>query len=195
MRHLLNINSIKKQLQNPRRFTIEIVPCLPSTNDYLKTVTITDPQIIQVCLAEEQTAGRGRLAKQWFSPAGKNIYLSLLFNSHKPLREHTDLSLLVAIAVIEALNAYGIAHKLQIKRPNDIYYAGKKLGGILIETRTTEHGLLPIVIGVGLNVNMLDVPVNAIDQDWTSLQHITGKIHDRNKIIGWLLQKIAAKLY
>lgn len=189
MLDLLNATTIKKHLQNPQNFEIEVFDSISSTNDYLKNKSVIDPSIIHVCLAEEQTAGRGRLGKSWFSPAKQNIYMSLLFHSNKPVKEFSNLSITVGKTIITALYDYGIKEHLQLKHPNDILYNNKKLAGILIETFKQKNGLLAIVIGIGLNVNMQE---GSIDQPWISLQKICKSKHDRCCLAGTIIQKIMA---
>ena len=74
---MLNYDDIKKNLQIPEEINLQVFNSINSTNDYLKN--ISGASKMQVCLAEEQTAGRGRGGKNWHSPRGKNIYMSLLF--------------------------------------------------------------------------------------------------------------------
>src|SRR5436190_1973168 len=109
---------------------------IPSTNDYLLDQIKHNPNLLTkaVVITEQQTRGRGQNQKIWQSPYGKNIYLSYYwqFNAACDL---SGLSLVVALAVTSALQKYKIAN-IKLKWPNDIYYANKKLAGILIESIT-----------------------------------------------------------
>lgn len=129
---------------------IQILPSIASTNTFLLSHCREYPNGF-VLFAEEQTAGRGRQGKVWVSPQSGNIYASILW--HVPTRQQlAPLSLAVAVMLVEALEKFGVAQGLQLKWPNDIYYAGKKLAGILIESVALSDAMHAVVIGFGLNV-------------------------------------------
>lgn len=165
---------------------IHVFPELDSTNRW----ALQQGQCGDVCLAEQQTAGRGRRGREWQSPAGVNLYLSVRWCfGHVP--EHLPmLSLITGLAVAEALEDCAIqGHGL--KWPNDVYYDGMKLGGILLEA----VGVLDqIVIGIGLNVNMLPEAGTGIDQPWTSLQAITGRPQSRSLLVAAVLNRLLPRL-
>ena len=169
---------------------IHVFPELDSTNRWALQQGVCG----DVCLAEQQTAGRGRRGRQWQSPAGVNVYLSVRWcfaavPAHLPL-----LSLVTGLAVAEALEDCAI-HGHGLKWPNDVYYDGKKLGGILLEAVGSLHH---VVIGIGLNVNILPETVaggELIDQPWTSLQQITGEPVERNGLVAALLQRLLQHLH
>lgn len=103
-------------------------------------------------LAEAQTKGRGRLAREWFSPKYKGIYLSLVLRPKIPLHQAPILTLLSALSICEAIKEItGLDAK--IKWPNDILIHNKKLGGILTELNAETDEIRFIIIGIGLNVN------------------------------------------
>jgi BirA family biotin operon repressor/biotin-[acetyl-CoA-carboxylase] ligase len=130
---------------------------LPSTNDAAKELARRGAPEGTVCLAETQTAGRGRLGRQWESPLNTGIYLSLILRPPLPPLELPKLTLIAAVAVVEAIHqACGVA--TGIKWPNDIIFAGKKLGGILTEMETESDAMSHVVLGVGLNVNTAAFP-------------------------------------
>ncbi|MDR1453521.1 MAG: biotin--[acetyl-CoA-carboxylase] ligase [Candidatus Margulisbacteria bacterium] len=135
-----------------------------------------------VITAEEQTAGRGRLDRVWSSPRGENIYCSIVL---KEQRSNPLLTILAALAVARALRQHNI--EAQIKWPNDVLVGGKKICGILAES--SGKGL---VIGIGLNVNMSEKNLAALDQPATSLRAETGQIHDREEFLRGLLEKFFA---
>ncbi|MBJ6609303.1 MAG: biotin--[Candidatus Thiothrix moscowensis] len=165
---------------------IHVFQQLDSTNRWC----LQEGQCGDVCLAEQQTAGRGRRGRQWESPAGSNVYLSLRWcfahvPPHLPL-----LSLVTGLAVAEALEDCALAgHGL--KWPNDLYYADRKLGGILLEA---VGSLEQVVIGIGLNVNMLPEEVAVIDQPWISLRAIRGDRLDRNVLVAAILRRLVTQL-
>lgn len=159
---------------------------LDSTNRW----ALAHGQCGDVCLAEQQSAGRGRRGKVWQSPAGSNIYLSLRWCFASVPPQLSLLSLVTGVAVAEALSDCGIVgHKL--KWPNDLYYDGKKFAGILLESVGT---LEQVVIGIGINVNMLPSADLSIEQAWTSLQLMTQQAWERNRLIAALLNRLLTRL-
>jgi BirA family biotin operon repressor/biotin-[acetyl-CoA-carboxylase] ligase len=103
-------------------------------------------------LAESQTRGRGRLGRRWFSPRYKGIYSSLILRPKIPPQQASVLTLLSAVSICEAIKEVtGI--DAQIKWPNDILVASKKLGGILTEINAEMDEVNFVIIGIGLNVN------------------------------------------
>jgi BirA family biotin operon repressor/biotin-[acetyl-CoA-carboxylase] ligase len=143
---------------------------LDSTNSWLQN----NGQCGDVCISNEQTAGRGRRGNRWVSPATGNIYFSLMWCFDSPLQQIEHISLLglsVGIAVAEALADIGL-HTHGVKWPNDIYWQQKKMGGILIENINPSN---TVIIGIGLNVNMPKDEANKVDQYITSLSEALAK--------------------
>ena len=104
-----------------------------------------------VC-AEGQTKGKGRLGRQWSSPKGKGIYMSVILRPSLPPTEVAQLTLLAAVAVCEAIRRVsGVAAR--IKWPNDILVENRKLAGILTELSAETDRVRFVVIGIGINVN------------------------------------------
>jgi BirA family biotin operon repressor/biotin-[acetyl-CoA-carboxylase] ligase len=165
---------------------VHVFPECPSTNEWL----LEQGGCGDVCLAEKQTAGRGRRGRVWQSPAQKNIYFSLRWCFERVPAFYGSLSLQVGLAVAGALKEAGLqGHGL--KWPNDIYYDGRKLGGILLQT---AQPLQQVIIGIGLNVNMRGEDVEGIDQPWCSLADILGQPFDRNRLVSVLLQHLLPAL-
>src|ERR1700733_4426211 len=86
-----------------------------------------------VIWAKKQTEGKGRMGRSWISSDG-NLFVSVLLQPDKPLREFTQLSFVAAVATLESLEPLLEKGKLQCKWPNDILLDGKKVGGILLES-------------------------------------------------------------
>jgi BirA family biotin operon repressor/biotin-[acetyl-CoA-carboxylase] ligase len=105
-----------------------------------------------VVVADAQTAGRGRMGRRWESPAGKNLYVSLLLRPSVPTVDALRLALVAGVALADAVEAVGVPASL--KWPNDLYCGGRKAAGILAEMASDPDGVRHVVIGVGLNVNM-----------------------------------------
>lgn len=166
---------------------------IASTNEFLLKEPLPNPNQIAICLAETQTAGRGQHGRSWHSPAHTNIYLSLAISTTKEFTAISHLSLETAKVICDALTFFGEL-PLHIKPPNDILANHKKLAGILIELNSQKNQLTKIVLGVGLNVNMLADETNAIDQPWTSLRTLLGHLLDRNVVAGKLITRLVGLL-
>jgi len=146
--------------------TSEVFDEMTSTNDWGMRNCASADRLPALCIADRQTSGRGREGRSWFSPAGQNVYLSLVMPFLSAPNCLQGLSLVMALAVAEALNSIDVNVKL--KWPNDILLNGKKLAGLLIETKLSAQNIC-VVVGLGLNVAMTKSSVEAIDQPWTSL--------------------------
>jgi len=106
-----------------------------------------------VVLADEQTAGRGRLGRRWLAPPGTAVLLSLTHRLRAEDRDsHDHLQYLVAVAVAQALERITQRKLIQIKWPNDLVADNRKLAGILIETMSTPNAAHLAIIGIGINV-------------------------------------------
>lgn len=164
---------------------IHIFESIDSTNDYLKKLPYQ--HTIDICCANTQTQGRGRLGRQWYSPPKGNIYCSMRWKVPCSLNQLPPMSIVTALAIVSAFQSLSIAQDIQVKWPNDLYWHEKKLGGILIESITETDGQPLIVIGIGLNINIqsqLAHKDSKIDRPWCSLRDITGQYWCRNLIIG-----------
>lgn len=170
---------------------LEIHQQIASTNRYLVEQTRNQATTGWICFAESQTAGRGRRGREWVSPFGSNIYLSVAW--HYPqggMSSLSGLSLAVGVAVIRALKELQI-HEVGLKWPNDIYHQGKKLGGILIEVSGESDGICNAIIGVGLNLFLSENKAQSITQAWTDISQIIGqRALFRNELAGCLLNNL-----
>lgn len=176
-----------------RSTEIVIFQTIPSTNDYLKQTNTASGKNM-ICLAEQQTAGRGRSAgKKWHSPFGCNIYFSYRRAFQKNLVELSAINLVVGLAIIQLLASQGVDN-LQIKWPNDVYYKGKKISGNLTDVAITTKASCQLIMGVGINVNLADESTSHIDQAWTSLALIGQQSFDRNYLIAQFMQLLESYL-
>lgn len=126
-----------------------------STNTFLKNTLSNSKPLPEgtVIMAENQYAGRGQQQNKWNSEAGKNLTFSVLLNpSFLAVTNQFDITRVVSLGVHSALEPL-LGDQLKIKWPNDIYYADKKLGGILIENLLHGSQIKQSVIGIGLNIN------------------------------------------
>jgi len=167
---------------------LEIHHSINSTNSYLLEKSHQTKDTGLICLAEYQTAGKGRRGREWVSPFGSNIYLSILWQYQQGPASISGLSLAVGVAVIRALKDCGI-EGVGLKWPNDIFWQDKKLAGILIEVSGETNGPCSAVIGLGLNFYMPNEKAKSINQDWVDLAQILGEnpINLRNKLASKLL--------
>ena len=134
-------------------------------------------------LAEQQTAGRGRRGRKWVSPFAQNLYYSLVLRIDGGLRQLEGLSLVVGLAVMQALRELGV-QGAALKWPNDVLVGQKKIAGILLELVGDPADICHVVLGIGINVNMQKAA--EVDQEWTSVQLETGSTVDRNYLVARL---------
>ncbi len=123
---------------------------LASTSDTLLDVDDLPAGRFDACLAEFQTAGRGRRGRRWLAPFGSGLCLSVNWSFRDAPAALGALSLAAGVAVLRALARQGVANA-GLKWPNDIVHEGRKLGGILIDLRGEAAGPAYVVVGVGLN--------------------------------------------
>jgi BirA family biotin operon repressor/biotin-[acetyl-CoA-carboxylase] ligase len=146
------------------------------------------------CIAEHQTAGRGRKGRNWVSPFGRNIYLSVVWEFTQGAAVLEGLSLAIGVAIARVINRLSDDQEaVQLKWPNDVYWQGKKLAGVLLEMSGDVSSTCQVVVGVGLNVSMLADEATAIDQQWTSLNSFTKGV-SRNQLAANLLSEILLML-
>jgi len=193
--HLISVDSIRSTLATKvlgRR--IEFFEQLPSTN--LEAITLGESGVEHgtVVIADRQTAGRGRLARTWFSPGGTNVYCSLVLRGSLPSNRWSEwlswLPLITALAAAEAIESVTSA-PVSLKWPNDLLLSDRKVGGVLCENvQASPTGPFQI-IGVGINVNMKpeDFPAE-LHASATSLWNQTHAVVDRNRLIAELLLEL-----
>lgn len=193
---LLDVDAILRELSDDSRrllSALEIHDQLDSTNTHLMNRARSGASAGLVCLAETQTAGKGRLGRSWLSPFGGGIALSLLWRFDDVARL-AGLSLAVGVGVMRALQRAGITG-VSLKWPNDVLWQGHKLGGILLEASGEAYGGCAVVIGLGLNLRMPTEVGRAIDQAWTDLESIAlGTAPARNRLVAYLLDEFLSLL-
>ena len=169
---------------------VEVLLEVDSTNNRLREQALKGAPSGTVCVAEQQTAGRGRQGRTWVSPFAENLYLSLLWHSRTGATALGGLSLVAGIAVLRSLQEFGI-HQAGLKWPNDILVNGAKLAGILIDVAGESSGPCAVIIGIGLNVRMSHQASEGIDQSWVDLHTLTGAAGiSRNRLAAGVLDKL-----
>jgi BirA family biotin operon repressor/biotin-[acetyl-CoA-carboxylase] ligase len=168
---------------------LEIHQIIESTNTHLMQQMAGGLVSGRVCLAEKQTGGRGRRGRAWVSPYAGSVYISITQVFQRGAVSTEGLSLAVGVLVADALTKFGVA-EIQLKWPNDIYWQGKKLAGILLELVGDAAGECAVIVGLGLNVNLPRSASVEIDQAWTDLQSILETKVSRSELVAQLLNSL-----
>ncbi|MDF2178576.1 bifunctional biotin--[acetyl-CoA-carboxylase] ligase/biotin operon repressor BirA [Aliiglaciecola sp. CAU 1673] len=185
---LLDEQEIFSHRRLPQAPPLSLLAVVDSTNSFLKG----HPQLQikgAACLAEAQTAGRGRQGRKWVSPIGASLYLSMYWAFSGGFQAIGGLSLAVGVVVAESLRDLGV-RGLRLKWPNDIYLNERKLGGILIELEGQANDINHCIIGIGINVRLPEQLSKDIDQPWADLSHGVRELPDRNLLVAKLLDNL-----
>jgi BirA family biotin operon repressor/biotin-[acetyl-CoA-carboxylase] ligase len=132
---------------------LEVLDAIESTNDRLLAAGEPPPGRFDACLAEFQSAGRGRRGRRWVAPFASGLCLSVGWSYREAPAALGALSLAAGVAALRALRRFGFAD-LSLKWPNDLARADAKLGGILIDHRGEAAGAAWVVVGIGINVRL-----------------------------------------
>jgi len=169
---------------------VSCYPSLPSTNDVARRRARRGAKEGTVIVAEEQTAGRGRIKRRWLSPRG-SIALSIIL--YPPLEYLPSLIMVASLAVAGSIEQV-TGLKARIKWPNDVLVNDKKICGILVESDVRGNKVDYAVIGIGINVNLKLSEFPEIAPFATSLSQEVGRAISRREIVRSLLAQ-AEKLY
>lgn len=148
-----------------RLFSFEVFSEIESTNSYLMQQEAPPPGQASVALTDNQTMGRGRHGRTWQSPPGSGLCVSVGFTFATQPANLPALTLAIGLGAIAALEGLGVSG-VQLKWPNDLVAGEGKLGGILTETRSHSSGLISIVSGLGINVDLGQKPCAGVETDW-----------------------------
>lgn len=164
-----------------------------STNELAKKLASDGAADGTIIVAEEQTGGKGRLQRNFFSPKEKGIWFSVILRPQCTPKDAPKFTLMAAVAVVKMLERFNLQAK--IKWPNDILYDGRKLVGILTEMSAEIDHVNYIVVGTGINVNLRreEFPAD-IREIAASLSEMAGENLSRVEIFRALLEEID-KLY
>ena len=135
--------------------TFEAFDTIDSTNSYLMQQAAPSPGQVHVAVTDNQTHGRGRHGRTWLAPPGSGLCLSLAYTFSAQPGNLPALTLAVGLGVIEALEHAGV-EGVRLKWPNDLIAGEGKLGGILTETQAQSSGVISVVTGVGVNIDLGD---------------------------------------
>lgn len=163
-----------------------------STNEWAKELASFDAEEGTVAIAETQTAGRGRLGREWVSPKGGLWFSAVLRPRLKPA-EAVRLVFIAGLAVAEALHElYRL--KAETKWPNDVLVNGRKVSGVLSEMNTTDEDVNFVILGVAVNANF-DVKRALPEELWdsaTSLESELGRKVGLEELFRSLLERLEA---
>lgn len=174
--------------QTDKPINLEVIPVIDSTNQYLLE-RLNTLSTGFACVAEYQQAGRGRRGRQWFSPFGSNLYLSMYWRLEQGPAAAMGLSLAIGIVIAQVLREIS-GQDIKVKWPNDLYLNDKKLAGILVEIAGKTGDVAHIVIGMGINLRMHNPNKDIVNQAWSNLGDI-----DRNLLVAKLLYCLRDALY
>lgn len=144
--------------KSPYGLEIHVLDTVDSTNKEAKRLAISEPEGIQLIVANQQTEGRGRLGRSFYSPADTGVYMSFLFRPSFSIEKAPMATCAAAVAVTKAIRSV-TGKQCRIKWVNDIYYNEKKISGILTEgvTGIESRQLDYIIIGIGINCHPADL--------------------------------------
>lgn len=163
-----------------------------STNDVARALAEAGAPAGTAVIAEEQRAGRGRGGRHWVSPPGLGIWLSVVLRPAE-LPAPGLLPLRVGLAAAAALDAFARPGRVEVKWPNDLLVAGRKLGGILCEGSWDAGGVSFVVAGIGVNAAHAPADFPAVLRDQaTSLRMAAGWSPPRAEVAGALARALAA---
>ena len=188
---MLDAARITQVLGEAAPFALEIVDETDSTNTLLlervrASVPVPVVPHASVIAAEWQRAGRGRMNRPWHAQVGGALTFSLLWRFSQGAATLAGLSLAVGLAVVRALEAFGV-REAGLKWPNDVLWRGRKIAGMLIEMHGDALGPSAVVIGVGINVRLSSAVHTRIDQAAGDIESIIGQPVDRNLLLAALL--------
>ena len=182
---LIDEQRLAQQLDTPFYYC----PIIDSTNQYLLD-HIKQLMSGSICIAEYQTAARGRRGRRWYSPFASNLYYSMYWQLSQGPMAAMGLSLVIGMVLAQTLHALGET-EVKVKWPNDLYLQGKKLAGILVELSGATADIAHVVLGIGINLNMHNIDPDIVTQDWAKLDQLA---IDRTSLVILLSQKLQQAL-
>ena len=172
--------------------SIQLKNCVESTSQELLKGAREDSVAGSVVLAELQIAGRGRFGRDWYSPVGRNLAISLGARLSRALDEIGAISLVVSVAVANAIQKIGI-DAVALKWPNDILLDHRKVGGILVDVVGATKPI-DVVVGIGLNVGGGSSTERIIDRPVADLLDYC-ELPIRNKLAGLIIYSVYDSIF
>jgi BirA family biotin operon repressor/biotin-[acetyl-CoA-carboxylase] ligase len=161
-------------------------PSIPSTMSVAREVAKTGAAEGTIIVADEQTAGRGRLGREWLSPKGSSLLLSIIL--HPNLEQLPQLNMIASLAVVRSIEKVS-GLKPAIKWPNDVLLNGRKVSGILIENLLEGSNVNVAIVGIGINVKLDPSLFPDISSTATSLSIESGREISREEVLHLLLEE------
>ncbi|MDL2227393.1 biotin--[acetyl-CoA-carboxylase] ligase [Odoribacter sp. OttesenSCG-928-L07] len=159
---------------------------IDSTNIEAQRLLDSGEDLPFVVVAEEQTHGKGRGEHVWETESGKNLTCSFVVKPYVEPQYQYLITVATSLAILDLLSQYlSTENQIKIKWPNDIFVDDNKICGILIANRISGNEIKSSIIGIGVNVNQIDFPVNLPNA--TSLKKITNKEFDINELLSELI--------
>jgi len=188
----MNQDELKNALSKLPLGNVKYFDSIGSTNNEALAWATNDAKDLSLVIADEQTAGRGRLDRKWFTPRGTALAFSLILRPTAAEKQHlTRMVGLAALAIADALRTRSLV--AQVKWPNDVLLNGHKVAGILVESVWTGEEVDCLVIGIGINVLKSAVPSAELLQfPSTSLEESLGPEVERERILHDILAGIIA---
>lgn len=162
---------------------------LTSTNEHARELAEDGWPEGTVVLSEEQTAGKGRAGRSWFSAPGLGLHVSVILKPSFPPEKVALLTLMASVAAVRGLRDGG--HEALIKWPNDVLLGDRKIGGVLADARLKPGAPADVVVGLGINVNHAetDFPAELLPRAGSVRIH-TGRTADRTAILASVLIRL-----
>ena len=160
-----------------------------STNDVARPIADAGAADGSLVIADEQTAGRGRLGRAWIAPPRTSLLMSIILRPNLAPHQTARVAMAVALGACDGIRA-ATGLDAQLKWPNDILLRGKKCGGILAESSTVEERVEYVIVGLGLNVNFARAAVEGIPADATTIADELGAPTPRAPLVQVVLRAI-----
>lgn len=175
---------------------LHLFESLDSTITQLKKILAqrpTNDERAYICLAEHMSQGVGRFRRKWDAPFGDNLYFSMAYTFPYDTSQLAGLSLVIALTIIKTLESYNL-QQLQVKWPNDVYQAKRKISGNLLEIIAEAHSKTCVIISIGINVNQPHLQPSDEALSWRCMQAASGQYIDRNQLCIRLVQQLLLNL-
>jgi len=173
--------------------SMKFLPCVTSTNDVARDLARQGAPEGTVVLADEQTSGRGRMGRRWLAPPSSAILCSIIFRPPSPPGQLNYLTMLCSLAAADAIEQMTGLH-VALKWPNDLIIQSstgwKKLGGVLTEAEVMGGQPAYVIVGIGINVNVLPADLPKLAPNATSIYAETSRWTDRTHLAAAFLTEV-----
>ncbi len=186
--------TLEKLLSDLPLGSVRYYPTIGSTNDLAARWAEAGARDLSLVVADEQTAGRGRMQRRWLTPAGSALAFTLVLRQDKEALAGrvAQVTALGALAVCDTINAaLPAVTPAQVKWPNDVVASRRKLAGVLAEAHWKGDELMALILGIGINVAPASVPpAEALDFPATCVETELGASVDRWELLHAVLKNL-----